>query len=119
MEITADTKLPLLRDELQFLEGAADGDGQAGFLIFDPVRHSYFRIGLQAAQAFAAWGEGTVGNLMDKMQQRNLPMGFGEVEALVRFVRANSLVVGERGGAARFVEQNLQQKRSVLTAGLH
>ena len=119
MEITADTKLPLLRDELQFLEGAADGDGQAGFLIFDPVRHSYFRIGLQAAQAFAAWGEGTVGKLMDKMQQRNLPMGLGEVEALVRFVRANSLVVGERGGAARFVEQNLQQKRSVLTAGLH
>ena len=57
MEITADSPLPQLRDELQFMEAAVDGNGQSGFLIFDPVQHKYFRIGLIAARAFGVWVE--------------------------------------------------------------
>ncbi len=119
MEMTADTPLPVLRDELQFMEGASDGDGRAGFLIFDPVRHAYFRIGLQAAQALGAWGSGTVGKLIEKMKQQGIVLGLKDVEALVHFVLVNSLVVGQPGSAGQFIGQNLRAKKSLFMRGLH
>lgn len=83
MELTADTPLPQLRDELQFLGGAVDGDGRVGFLIFDPVRHQYFRIGLQAAQAFGVWGGCTVGKLIEGLKRQGVSLGLDDVEALI------------------------------------
>lgn len=119
MELTADTLLPELRDELQFLDGAVDGDGRVGFLIFDPVRHKYFRIGLQAAQAFGVWSGCTVSKLIEGMGQQGVSLGFGDVEVLVRFVVANSLVVKTGGGATLLAEQNARSQKSLLTRGLH
>jgi len=117
--MTTDTPLPGLRDELQFLEGAADGDGQAGFLIFDPVRHRYFRIGLQGAQALGAWGSGTAGKLIGHMKEKGLLFGLEDVDALVRFVTTNNLIVGGRGMGEQFVGQNLRAHKSLFSRGLH
>ncbi len=119
MDMTADTHLPELRDELQLLEGAEDGDGQAGFVIFDPVRHKYFRIGLQAAQAIGAWGSGTAGKLIETLKQQGITLGFEDVEILLKFVSANCLIVGTKGTAEQFVGQNLRGKKSLLATGLH
>ncbi|VAV96939.1 Peptidase M50 [hydrothermal vent metagenome] len=119
MDLTDDTPLPMLRDELQFLEGATDGDGQAGFLIFDPVRHRYFRIGLQGAQVLGAWGSGTAGKLIAQLKQKGLSFGLADIDALVRFVTANNLIVGGRGMAEQLVGRNLQAKKSLFTMGLH
>jgi len=137
-----DSPLPPLRDELQLLEAAVDGDGQGGFLIFDPVQHKYFRIGLTAAKALSTWtgatgvsgaarvpsatgatstsGVGcTVGALIARLKQQGVLLGLDEVGALVQFVVGNCLAVSGQGEAKKFVESHEKTRQNLLMQGLH
>lgn len=119
MEITAETPLPQLREELVFLESGSDGDGRDGVLIFDPVRHKYFRIGVAAARAFALWTVGSAGRLIERLNQQGESIEFSDISVLVKFAIANCLCVAGAGGTERFVDQNEKAKKSLFTRGLH
>jgi len=119
MEVTSETPLPALRDELQFIEGAPDGDGHSGFLIFDPVAHKYFRIGLDAAQAFGAWSAGSVGDLIERLKGQGIVFDLDEVSTLIGFVSNNSLIVGGKGGSAALIDRQEKSRQSLFMRGLH
>lgn len=113
------TVLPTLRDELQFLDGAADGDGRAGYLIFDPVQNKYFRIGVEAAQGFAAWSRGTVEGVIEAVRERGLNLRADDIAALVQFARSNNLTQAGPGSGAEFVRRHEARRQNVFMWLLH
>lgn len=114
-----DTPLPPLRDDLQFMRSAQDGDGDNGFLIFDPVRHRYFRVGAQAAQALAGWQTGSIESLQLHLRRLGLALGKRDVEALIEFVNANNLVVAGRGQSKQLAGQLHATRKSLFSKVLH
>ncbi len=119
MGISPKTLLPQLRDELQFLEGATDGDGRNGYLIFDPIQHKYFRIGLRAAEALGFWQTGTAGALIEKMKQRGICLSLNDVSSLIRFVFANNLNVVASGETTTILKKKAFSQKSIIMRGLH
>ncbi len=119
MDITDETPLPPLRDELQFLEAGDDVGASSGFLIFDPVDHKYFRIGAEIAHALANWNLGTAGKLTEAMTRRGVAFGLEQVSDLLQFVSANRLCVLGAGGAQTLISQQAARKKNILTTLIH
>ncbi len=119
MEIVDDTLLPGLRDELQFLQAAHDGDGTSGCLIYDPVRHTYFRIGVDAAIAFASWSAGTAGRLVENLKGQGIAFGMKDVELLLKFAMDNALCNAMPGQSQNLIRKNISSRKSAFKHVLH
>ncbi len=119
MDISEETPLPPLRDELQFLQAGDDVGASSGFLIFDPVDHKYFRIGAEIAHALANWNLGTAGKLTEAMTRRGVAFGLEQVSDLLQFVSANRLCVLGAGGAQTLINQQAARKKNIFTTLIH
>lgn len=119
MHVDTDMALPPLRDELQLLEAARDGDGRAGYLIFDPVRHAYFRIGMQAARVLAHWGAGSVERLIEKAKAAGLQTTREDILAVLNFASLNNLTREANGGSQALSAARARAKRSILSNLVH
>jgi len=118
-EITETTPLPPLRDELQFLNAGDDVGGDAGFLIFDPVDHKYYRIGVEIAHALANWNLGSAGKLVGMMTERGVEFGLEQVEDLLNFIRMNRLSILGAGESQMLIDQHVARKKSLFTTLIH
>ena len=87
-----ETALPVLRDDLQLLQGAPLPDGTPGWLIFDPLRYRYFQIDRDSFELLSLWKHGTVRALAEAAQEKlGRGVGKAELEQLFRFLIGNSL----------------------------
>ena len=61
-----DRVLPQLREDLRLLPAAPAMDGSPRWVIFDPVRHRYFQVGLEAFELLSRWSAGSIALLIDR-----------------------------------------------------
>jgi putative peptide zinc metalloprotease protein len=106
-----DVALPPLREELRLLPAARDRGRGRGWLLHDPVRQRYFRIGVRMARLLSCWPAGSLKGLMAEMQRR-----FGEapdpaeVEAAAAFLQRHDLVEPAPGQWRKLAERARKEK---------
>ncbi len=93
LQPTGALTLPPLRQDVQLLPGATDEDGSPGWLIYDPLRNSYFRIGLDAFNLLKIWEGGM--ELSTFLKQASAQGGDVDEETLsdmLHFLQLNQLL---------------------------
>lgn len=103
--------LPLLREDLDLLEGPVSRDGEPTWTIFDPVRNRYFRIRQIAFDLLSHWYAGDSDRLLEAVSThtgRSLQQE--DVEWMIHFLRANFLV-------KRVSQDDIAQLEHVAEAG--
>lgn len=104
--------LPLLREDLQLLEGPCDLDGSPTWTIFDPVRNRFFRIGWTAFQLLSRWSLGRADRLVQAVCDTTAcQVTPWDVAALIKFLYANSLTKGSATGTFDAYLQQYQASR--------
>ncbi|MGH8657095.1 MAG: HlyD family efflux transporter periplasmic adaptor subunit [Gammaproteobacteria bacterium] len=107
-----DLTLPLLREDLQLLEGPSDLDGSPTWTIFDPVRNRFFRIGWTAFQLLSRWSLGRVDRLVQAVcDTTTCQVTPWDVAALIKFLYANSLTKASATGKFDAYLQQYQASR--------
>ena len=83
--------LPRLRQDLQLLPARASDDGAPAWMLFDPLRNAYFRIGRRWFDLLRAWdADGEVVRRRVAAESGRTP-GEGELGAFARFLGDNGL----------------------------
>ena len=100
--------LPPLRDDLRLFAAAPERDGSPAWVIQDPARNRFFRIGWLEFELLARWNAGSPDALARQVSAESpLAVGADDVTSLVEFlvrnqlVRATSAQDSERLGALR------------------
>jgi putative peptide zinc metalloprotease protein len=87
-----DRALPPLREDLRLLPAAPARDGSPRWVIFDPVRHRYFQIGLEAFELLSRWSAGSIAALVDRIRRElGRLVQLTDIDLLIRFLAANGL----------------------------
>jgi putative peptide zinc metalloprotease protein len=96
--VPAAQPLAPLRDDLVLLPAQADRLGTPGWMIHDPVRQRYFRIGAVAFELLSRWSIGSAAELARRVEAETVHRVSADcVLELQRFVHANQLI--QRSGA--------------------
>lgn len=113
--------LPLLREELDLLDGPAMADGQPSWTLHDPVRNLFFRIDWSTFEILRRWSMGNVPEIVSDVNlQTTLEISADDVAHVVRFFESQQLLVPSGEGAAKSMsEQYEKQKGSVFKWLLH
>lgn len=113
--------LPALREDLQLLEGGSRHDGSPYWMLFDPLRNRYFRIGWHAFQLLSRWNSGTAENLLNRVHQESTATAQQtDIEEMVRFLYANSLTRQPANGDYHsYLEQVQASKQNWLKWLIH
>jgi putative peptide zinc metalloprotease protein len=94
--------LPALREELRLFAAAPNRDGSPAWVIQDPVRNRFFRIGWLEFELLSRWHAGAAGAIAAGVAAETaLDATPDDVQALAEFLDRNQLV---RAGAARMDE---------------
>jgi len=85
---------PYLRDDLRLLEGASQEDGSPGWLLYDPLRHCYFDLGLAAFRLLKLWRGGEKSDqVLERAQSTGLDVTQTELDGFMKFLVGNGLTV--------------------------
>ncbi len=113
--------LPVLRDDLQILPGAAQPNGAPSWVVFDSVANTYFEIGRELLDMLILWRAGTVEKLI-----RRLKSEFGrivtkeEVGEAVHFLISNALIRDIPGNDFAMMAAKVEaDKKSWFTTAMH
>ena len=120
-EPTEDITLPVLRHDLQLLEGPVALDGSPSWIILDPLRNKYFYIGWAAFQLLSRWSVGKASILIEKIKQETtLDVHDDDIQSLLSFLFANSLTLNSANDTSNdYLEQYLASKPSFLMWLIH
>ena len=113
--------LPLLRDELALYPGAPASDGSPTWVIHDPPRNRFFRIGWGTFEIISRWALGDSSAIVRHVRnETTLTISDEDIAATSRFLVANQLVrVPGPGESAQFLEIVARMKRSWFSWLLH
>ncbi len=116
-----DFPLPVLRNDLQLIEGPVALDGSPSWLIFDPLRDKYFSIGWTAFQLLSRWAVGKAKALIEKVRQETtLDVNEKDIQSLLSFLYVNSLTLDPASGSSNdYYEQYQASKPSFLVWLIH
>ena len=120
-EPSEDIVLPVLRHDLQLLEGPVALDGSPSWIILDPLRNKYFYIGWTAFQLLSRWTVGKASILLAKIKEETtLEVNNNDVQSLLSFLFSNSLTLDSANGTSNdYLEQYLASKPSFLMWLIH
>lgn len=113
--------LPALRQDLRLYSGASDSRGGVDWLIYDPVRHRYFKIAHNAYELLRCWEPGALEEYQS-LAGKKLGRHVGDVEVaeLVQFLFSNNLTDGPSDGDARaYARQVAAVKKSAFSQVIH
>lgn len=116
-----DIELPVLRNDLQLLEGPIALDGSPSWIILDPIRNKYFSIGWTAFQLLSRWSIGKASLLIKKVKQETtLDVREEDIESLLSFLFMNSLTLNPVNGTSNdYLEQYQASKPGFLMWLIH
>lgn len=116
-----DFALPVLRHDLQLLEGPVALDGSPTWIILDPVRNKYFSIGWTAFLLLSRWSVGKASLLIDKIKQETtLDVHEEDIQSLLSFLFMNSLTLNPVNGSSNdYLEQYQASKPHFLVWLVH
>ncbi len=105
-------RLPVLRHDLRLLEGSPAEDGSPAWMIYDALRHRYFRIGFDTFRLLGWWKPGAeLDTLVTEAQLQGLDIDVEQIQGLLMFLSANQLVQVEGPQAVKALEVQYQQSR--------
>ncbi|WP_349573321.1 biotin/lipoyl-binding protein [Azotobacter salinestris] len=88
-------RLPALRADLQLSPAAPEAGGAPQWTLADPLRGRYFKLGGAAVRLLRHWPLGEAARVLAAANgEPGEALGPGELEALLRFLRAHDLVAG-------------------------
>ena len=100
--VTDPIALPLLRDDLELIEGPRAFDGAPTWTIHDPTRNRYFRIGHTAFQLLSRWSLGEGRQLIaDVVTNTTAKTSEDDLRRLLQFLDDNDLIIDTSPEAAR------------------
>lgn len=113
--------LPRLRQDLQILPSSTDSSGQPSWLLFDPLRNKYFKMGTRALAILRHWRDGiNISQLLDELHQQGLASTQDEVLKFIHFLTVNFLLsVSSSRDSERLCAANSRSKPGVLKWLLH
>jgi putative peptide zinc metalloprotease protein len=116
-----DFALPVLRNDLQLIEGPDALDGSPSWIIVDPVRNKFFSIGWTAFQLLSRWTVGKASLLIERIKQdTTLDVDSTDIQNLLSFLYANSLTLDPASGSSKdYYEQYLASKPNFLVWLIH
>lgn len=106
-------QLPSLRADLQLSPASPALDGSPQWTLADPLRGRYFKLGATAMRLLRHWQLGAAEQVLQAANREpGVPLGQGELEELLRFLRGHDLITStdseQRASYAAKAEQ-LQQ----------
>lgn len=116
-----ETSLPTLRQELRLFKGAPTNKGEPCWLIYDPVRHRYFRLTQEVFELLTLWQGGNVQDLKNVADQTlKRKISDGEIEDLIKFLHTNNLTETSASGDGKdYAEQLDATKMSLWKSAIH
>jgi putative peptide zinc metalloprotease protein len=103
--------LPTLRDDLQLLPGSPAEDGAPNWMVFDPLRNCYFRIGVEAFELLRSWHSGAeVESFLQQANEAGVEVESEEFMGLVQFLQSNQLLKVEGKEAISALEAQLNRQ---------
>lgn len=113
--------LPPLRDDLVLYSQPKDLLGEATAMIYDPLRHCYFRISGEALSIVRRWGEGEAGHIRKLVHAENqYAPEDDDIKRVQAFLADNFLLQGQDGSESQFAAKaEAMRKRSMWTTVLH
>jgi putative peptide zinc metalloprotease protein len=84
--------LPSLREDLVLFDSSANPDGSPTWVVQDPVRNKFIRIGWLEFEMLSRWGPDPMALLRSLIQETTLRPGLEDVLAFAYFLRAQGLV---------------------------
>lgn len=113
--------LPRLREELALFPGPTLPDGQPSWTLHDPVRNQFFRLDWLSFEILSLWPMDDPSAMARQIaDSTTLSPDVDDVDAVVRFLVENQLVVPEgREASSRFAERIRQRKESLWQWLLH
>jgi len=114
-------KLPALREEVRLFPGPREADGAPAWSLYDPVRHSFYRIGWTEFEMLSRWEVGDPELLLAQVnEQTPLTVDESHLTQLLLFLSANQLLqVKGEAGCARLEEGVRRTKKSPWQWLLH
>jgi len=89
-----DIPLPPLRQDLRLLPAENDEYGAPCWIIHDPVRNRYFRIGYAAFEMLRRWSLGKASLLLDRIRQETvLTPDQADIRSLITFLHGSGLLM--------------------------
>ncbi|MBL1142654.1 MAG: peptidase M50 [Proteobacteria bacterium] len=116
-----DFALPVLRNDLQLIEGPVALDGSPSWIIVDPIRNKYFSIGWMAFQLLSRWTVGKASLLIERIKNESaLDIQKADIESLLTFLYANSLTLDPASGSSSdYLQQYEASKPGLLMWLVH
>jgi len=105
--------LPTLREDLQLIKASPMEDGAPGWLLYDALRNSFYRISIITFQLLERWESGQDRTLfLQQANQQGLNIDSEQLEGLLQFLQVNQLlkVDGKRGREFLLQLHNKQQQ---------
>ncbi len=110
--------LPPLREELDLMRGTPDRNGSPNWLIFDPSRNRYFRVGWKYFQILKNWALGTPEAIARAVTEIKLEKK--DFLGIINFLRHNNLLRCDvEGNHAIYLEQQQRAKKHPLKRLVH
>ncbi len=95
----ADMVLPALRQDLQLLAGVPENDGRPSWLLYDPTRNRYFKLGKRGVDILRHWQPGkTITDMGNLLKSKGIDAGNEELKTLHGFLRGNELTAACNSG---------------------
>ncbi|MEL6437481.1 MAG: hypothetical protein AAFP99_11895, partial [Pseudomonadota bacterium] len=116
-----DDVLPKLRQSLQIVPCAETGvSGEARWMIFDPVRHTYVRLTDRLFDIFSVWHAGSARAVIRMLAMKRKVVSLSDVEAAAKFARESQLTVEpEQGGWRAFAGVAEKNRKSPFMQAAH
>ncbi len=113
--------LPTLREDLEIEKGGSFLNGSPSWLIHDPLRNQFFRVGAETFEILSVWRNVTVPqfcNLASRLLKRNVTRQ--QVDETAKFLYANQLTYEPATGEYKaYLEQETAKQKSFGAAMLH
>jgi len=116
-----DTPLPGIREDLEVLKGWVQYNGAPSWVLFDPIRNKYYRIGNEAFQLLSLWAQTSVEKLQNAARiQLQREVDAEEIGDVAKFLMANQLTSeAPENGYRHFLGQETAGKKSLISTALH
>lgn len=113
--------LPVLRDDLQIVPGAAQPNGAPSWVIFDTVANTYFEIGRELLDMLILWRAGTVEKLIRRIRNEfGRIISKDEVNEAIHFLISNALVRDIPGNDFAMMASKVKaEKKSWFSTAIH
>ena len=117
--------LPFLRDDLHLLPGPPAESGAPSWSIHDQVRNTFFRLGWLEFELLVRWstpknGQVTAAQLAERVnRETTISTGEDEIQALERFLLANSLLAPGDPQVSALLQEKMTRKKKIAVWLLH